>query len=150
MKSYSLIFLIFVLGLLSKNRLVYISSGVLLLFSVLNLMPKSSSSQKVFLDLGVILLVIGVMMPFTQNSISIQDLYKSLFAARGCISFVIGILSSVMAREGVELMKKSPEVMIGLLLGTIVGTAFFDGIPVGPLVAAGFAAFIINLFARIA
>jgi uncharacterized membrane protein (DUF441 family) len=55
-----------------------------------------------------------------------------------------------MAREGVELMKKSPEVMIGLLLGTIVGTAFFDGIPVGPLVAAGFAAFIINLFARIA
>jgi uncharacterized membrane protein (DUF441 family) len=42
-------------------------------------------------------------------------------------------------------MKSNPEVMIGLLLGTIIGTAFFGGIPVGPLVAAGLAAFVIKL-----
>jgi len=149
LKSYSLIFLIFVLGLLSKNRLIYISAGVLLAFSLLNLMPNSSSAQKVILDVGVILLVIGVMMPFSQGSILVHDLYKSLFATSGCVSFVIGILSSVMAKDGVELMKSSPEAMIGLLFGTIIGTAFFGGIPVGPLVAAGLAAFIINFFARI-
>lgn len=149
MKSYSLIFLIFVLGLLSKNRLIYISAGVLLAFSLLNLMPNSSSAQKVILDVGVILLVIGVMMPFSQGSILVHDLYKSLFATSGCVSFVIGILSSVMAKDGVELMKSSPEAMIGLLFGTIIGTAFLGGIPVGPLVAAGLAAFIINFFARI-
>lgn len=148
MKSYSLIFLIFVLGLLSKNRLIYISAGVLLTFSFLKLMPSSPSAQKIILDVGVILLVIGVMMPFSQGSIMIQDLYKSLFTSMGCISFIIGILSSVMAKDGVELMKNSPEVMIGLLFGTIIGTAFFGGIPVGPLVAAGLAAFIINLIGK--
>lgn len=148
MKSYSLIFLIFVLGLLSKNRLIYISAGVLLAFSLLKLMPNSPSAQKVILDVGVILLVIGVMIPFSQGSILADDLYKSLFATSGCVSFIIGILSSVMAKDGVELMKNSPEVMIGLLFGTIIGTAFFGGIPVGPLVAAGLAAFIINLFAK--
>lgn len=149
MKTYSLIFLIFVLGLLSKNRLIYISAGVLLVFSILNLMPTSSSAQKVILDVGVILLVIGVMIPFSQGHILTQDLYRSLFTSSGFISFIIGILSSVMAKSGVELMKNSPEVMIGLLFGTIVGTAFFGGIPVGPLVAAGLAAFIINLFTKI-
>ncbi|NLZ53915.1 MAG: DUF441 domain-containing protein [Thermoanaerobacteraceae bacterium] len=149
MKSYSLIFLIFVLGLLSKNRLIYISAGVLLAFSMLKLMPTSPSAQKVILDVGVILLVIGVMIPFSQGFIFVHDLYKSLFATSGCISFIIGILSSVMAKDGVELMKNSPEVMIGLLFGTIIGTAFFGGIPVGPLVAAGLAAFIINFFAKI-
>ena len=150
MKPYALIFLIFILGILIRNRLIYISAGVLLTFSLLNLMPKSTSAQKVILDVGVILLVIGVMMPFSQGSIMAQDLYKSLFAANGFIAFVVGAISSVMARDGVELMKNSPEAMIGLLFGTIVGTAFFGGIPVGPLVAAGFAAFIINLLSRLA
>ena len=148
MKSYALIFLIFVLGLVSNNRLIYISAGVLLTFSLLNLMPKSISSQKVIMDVGVILLVVGVMMPFSQGSILVKDLYKSFFATKGFISFVIGILSSVLARNGVELMSTSPEAMIGLLFGTVVGTAIFNGIPVGPLVAAGFAAFIINLLSK--
>jgi len=111
-------------------------------------MPKSISSQKVIMDVGVILLVVGVMMPFSQGSILVKDLYKSFFATKGFISFVIGILSSVLARNGVELMSTSPEAMIGLLFGTVVGTAIFNGIPVGPLVAAGFAAFIINLLSK--
>jgi uncharacterized membrane protein (DUF441 family) len=149
LKSYSLIFMIFVLGILSKNRLIYISAGVLLVFSLLDLMPNSPSSQKVILDVGVILLVIGVMMPFSQGKILALDLYKSLFTIRGCVAFFIGAMSSIMARDGVDLMKNKPEVMIGLLFGTIIGTAFFGGIPVGPLVAAGLAAFIIGLIERI-
>ena len=83
MKSYSLIFMIFILGVLSKNRLIYISAGVLLVFSLLNLMPNSPSSQKVILDVGVILLVIGVMMPFSQGKILASDVYKSIFTVRG-------------------------------------------------------------------
>jgi uncharacterized membrane protein (DUF441 family) len=145
LKSYSLIFMIFLLGILSKNRLIYISAGVLLGFSILNLMPDSPSSQKVILDIGVIMLVIGVMIPFSQASISVVELYKNLFTFNGLTAFFIGAFSSIMARDGVELMKSNPEVMIGLLLGTIIGTAFFGGIPVGPLVAAGLAAFVIKL-----
>jgi uncharacterized membrane protein (DUF441 family) len=137
------------LGIISKNRLIYISAGVLLVFSLLNLMPNSPSSQKVILDVGVILLVIGVMIPFSQGRILTLDLYKSLFTVRGCVAFFIGAVSSIMARDGVDLMKNNPQVMIGLLFGTIIGTAFFGGIPVGPLVAAGLAAFIIGLIERI-
>lgn len=148
-EDYTLIFMIFILGVLSKNRLIYISAGVLLVFSLLNLMPNSPSSQKVILDVGVILLVIGVMMPFSQGKILASDVYKSIFTVKGCVAFFIGTVSSVMARNGMYLMKNNPEVMIGLLLGTIIGTVFFRGIPVGPLVAAGLAAFLINLIERI-
>lgn len=148
MKSYSMIFLIFVLGIISQNRLIYISAGVLLLFSFLNLMPDSPSSQKVILDVGVILLIIAVMMPFSQSTFSMEKFYKSCFALSGFVAFLVGILSSVMAKTGVDLMKTHPEVMVGLLFGTIIGTAFFGGIPVGPLVAAGLAAFIINLLEK--
>ena len=149
MKSYSLIFMIFLFGILSKNRLIYISAGVILLLSLLNLMPRSLESQKIILDVGITLLVIGVMMPFSQGSILAPDLYKSLFTLKGCVAFLIGALSSIMAGDGVKLMKSNPEVTVGLLFGATIGTAFFGGIPVGPLVAAGLVAFIVNAISKI-
>lgn len=149
MKSYSLLFLILVLGILSRNRLIYISAGVLMIFSLLDILPESASSQNIILDVGVILLVMGVLMPLGTGTICVRDVYKSIFTLEGLVSFLVGIASAVMARGGIDLMKGFPGVMIGLLIGSIVGTAFFRGIPTGPLVAAGLAAFIINLIKKI-
>lgn len=143
-----MIFLVFILGILGKNRLIYISAGVLLVFSLLGLMPKSVTAQKVILDVGVIFLLIGVLIPFSFRHFNIQNLYSGLFSLIGLIAFIVGIASSVMARSGVNLMQEHPEVTISLLFGTIVGTTFFEGIPVGPLVAAGLAAYIIMFFNR--
>lgn len=144
MKSYALTFLIFLLGLFSKNKLIYISAGVLLLFSVLNLLPNSPWAQKVLMDTGIVLLVMGVLMPLGCGQWSCGDLYQSIFSLEGFIAFLVGIASAVMAKDGVFLMKKSPGVMIGLLFGSIISAAFFSGIPTGPLVAAGLAAFILK------
>jgi len=141
--------LIFILGILSKNRLIYISTGVLLLFSFLKLMPESSSAQNILQDLGVILLVMGVLMPLSTGKVTPRDLYGALFSLEGMISFLVGVASSVVATDGIELMRNYPAVMVGLLFGIIIGAAFFNGIPTGPLVAAGLAAFIISLLKRI-
>lgn len=149
MKSSGVLFLICILGILSKNRLIYISAGVLLLFSYLNLMPKSMSAQNIFHDLGVILLVMGVLMPLSTGKVTPRDLYRALFSLEGIISFLVGVVSSVMATDGVELMRNHPAVMVGLLFGSIIGAAFFNGIPTGPLVAAGLAAFVISLLKKI-
>jgi len=148
MKSSGLLVLIFVLGILSRNRLIYISAGVLLLFSFLKLMPQSISAQNIFQDLGVILLVMGVLMPLSSGKVTPRDLYRALFSLEGIISFLVGVASSVMASDGIELMRNYPAVMVGLLFGSIIGAAFFKGIPTGPLVAAGLAAFVISLLKR--
>ncbi|HHW02378.1 MAG TPA: DUF441 domain-containing protein [Thermoanaerobacterales bacterium] len=149
MRSYPLLFLILVLGFLSNNRLIYISAGVLMIFSLLGILPGSNASQNIILDTGVILLVIGVLLPLAAGNICARDVYRSIFTLEGLVSFLVGIASAVMARDGINLMKGFPGVMIGLLMGSIVGTAFFRGIPTGPLVAAGLAAFIINLIKKI-
>ena len=145
MKSSSLIFLILILGIWSKNRLIYVSAGVLIVFSYLNIFPNSPTAQNTILEVGVILLVIGVLMPFSQGAFSAGDLYKSVFTFEGAVSLGVGIASAVMAKGGIELMRLSPGSMIGLLFGSIIGTAFFGGIPTGPLVAAGLAAFVISV-----
>ena len=34
-------------------------------------------------------------------------------------------------------MQSQPNLIIGLLVGTVIGVTFFNGIPVGPLIAGG-------------
>ena len=38
---------------------------------------------------------------------------------------------------GIPLLKTSPEIVSSLVIGTIAGVFFCNGIPVGPLIAAG-------------
>ena len=39
--------------------------------------------------------------------------------------------------RGVKLMTNQPDVVAGLLIGTVAGVAALRGVPVGPLIAAG-------------
>ncbi|MGI6486435.1 MAG: DUF441 domain-containing protein [Thermoanaerobacterales bacterium] len=150
MRSSSLVlFLIFLLGVLGKNRLVYLSCGIIMLLDFLDLFPKSVSSQNLMMDTGIVLLVIGVLLPLATGSISTKNLYESIFTFEGIVSFAVGVSCAVMAKNGVAIMKSYPGMTVGLLLGTIVGTSFFNGIPVGPLVAAGFAAAIVSVIKKI-
>jgi uncharacterized membrane protein (DUF441 family) len=54
-----------------------------------------------------------------------------------------------MCSLGLALLEARPEVMVGLVLGTIVGVAVLGGIPVGPLAAAGLAAVLLDLWQRV-
>lgn len=145
MSSFSLIFLILVLGILSKNRLIYISAGSLLVFMLLGFLPTTKNAQNILLDTGVCLLVMGVLMSLCSSSVSTSDIYQIIFNQEGFIAFIVGIASAIMAKKGVFLMKKSPSVVVGLLFGSIVSAAFLNGIPTGPLVAAGLVAIVLSL-----
>lgn len=150
MKPFSLIFLIFVLGILSKNRLIYISAGVLVVFTLLDFLPITKNAQKILMDTGICLLVMGVLMSLCCGSISTGDIYEIIFSLDGFVAFLVGIASAIMAKEGVFLMQKSPSVVVGLLFGSIISAAFFNGIPTGPLVAAGLVAFLLSLIKKVA
>lgn len=150
MKPFSLIFLIFALGIVSKNKLIYISAGVLVIFSLLGFLPITNNAQKILMDTGVCLLVMGVLMSLCSGSISTSDIYQIILSLDGFVAFLVGIASAIMAKKGVFLMQKSSSVVVGLLFGSIISAAFFNGIPTGPLVAAGLVAFLLNLIKKVA
>lgn len=87
-------------------------------------------------------------MSLYSNSVSASNIYQILFSPEGFIAFLVGIASAIMAKNGVFLMKKSPSVIVGLLFGSIISAAFFNGIPTGPLVAAGLVALILSLLEK--
>jgi uncharacterized membrane protein (DUF441 family) len=41
-------------------------------------------------------------------------------------------------------MSGQPIIVTGLLIGTVIGVAFFKGVPVGPLIAAGLLSLLIG------
>lgn len=47
--------------------------------------------------------------------------------------------------RGVELMQLKPEIIVGLMVGTILGVLVFRGMPVGPLAASGVTAMLYYL-----
>lgn len=49
----------------------------------------------------------------------------------------IGLLVAWLGGRGVKLMSSQPDVVAGLLIGTVAGVALLRGVPVGPLIAAG-------------
>jgi uncharacterized membrane protein (DUF441 family) len=58
------------------------------------------------------------------------------------VAVLVGIFVAWLGGRGVSYMSVQPSVIGGLLMGTVIGVAFFRGVPVGPLIAAG----IVSLF----
>lgn len=139
------LFLIFVLGLMGKNRLVACAAGLILSLSASGLIIVSSDWQNIFLDLGILFLIIGILIPFASGEVSVSLIYKIIFSFEGIVAIGVGICSAILGRKGVDLLAENPEIMIGLVFGSILGSSFFKGIPTGPLVAAGIAALFISI-----
>ena len=57
-----------------------------------------------------------------------------------------GCLATYMNGDGLRMLQYQPEIMVGLVIGSILGIVLFKGIPVGPLMAAGLTAVFLKIF----
>src|SRR5690606_19321421 len=99
-------------------------------------------------DIGVIFLMLGLLLPFATEKLGFSATLRSLLSPVGLIAVAVGSVAAYLAAEGVAMLQSHPEVLVGLLVGSVVGVYFLGGIPAGPLVAAGLAAFIYHLVKR--
>jgi uncharacterized membrane protein (DUF441 family) len=98
------------------------------------------------LDAGLTLLIIAVLVPFATGKAKPEDILRAFTTIPGILAIIGGALQAYISGQGVELLKAQPEVIVGLLVGTIIGVCFMKGIPVGPLAAAGLTAIALRLF----
>jgi uncharacterized membrane protein (DUF441 family) len=134
--------IIALLGIVSKNSTVWIASIVLLGLSLLSY--KFSSSQWMLqwfeqkgIRWGVIVLTIGVLSSIALGKMGWVDIWNTSKSYVGWLSIGVGIFVAYLGGKGVNILITKPDIMTGLLIGTIIGVALFRGVPVGPLIAAG-------------
>ncbi|MFD3261029.1 DUF441 domain-containing protein [Paenibacillus lentus] len=130
------------LGIFSSNLPITIAMIFLLLIRVLQLQMAFPWLEKYGLTLGIIILTIGVMTPVASGKIPLSVLWSSFFHWKSLMAIAVGMLVAWLGGRGATLMGNQPTIVAGLLIGTVLGVAFFRGVPVGPLIAAG----ILSLF----
>lgn len=136
------------IGLLAHNRLVAAAATLLLVVRLTGLTEALRFLADRSLELGLVLLTVAVLAPLAVERTSLADLGRLLTTLPGWLALVGGAVATCVNGQGVDLLKDRPEVVGGLLLGTVVGVVFLKGIPVGPLTAAGVTALLLRLLGR--
>lgn len=131
------------------NNAVTLSILVLLAIKVTPLAQFFPYVEKQGITLGIIILTVAVMAPLASGmaplasgSLPAAALIKSFASWKSIVAILVGIFVAWLGGRGVSFMSVQPSVIGGLLIGTVIGVAFFRGVPVGPLIAAG----IVSLF----
>ncbi|MGI9951664.1 DUF441 domain-containing protein [Moorellaceae bacterium AZ2] len=145
--STLLLLLIMVLGIIGRSNIIAAASAILLLLQFTNFQRFFPVLERRALEVGLICLVISVLIPFSSGRVSAAEILKSFISSNGIIAVLSGVIATHMNYQGLELLQRYPQMMIGMVLGSIIGVAFFGGIPVGPLMAGGIAALLVQLVA---
>ena len=132
------------LGLISHNTTVAVAILVLIIVRVTPLNGFFPWIEKQGLTVGIIILTIGVMAPIASGTLPASTLLHSFVNWKSLIAIAVGIFGSWLGGRGVQLMGTQPQMVAGLLVGTVLGVALFRGVPVGPLIAAGLVSLLIG------
>jgi len=132
-------------GLIGGNQLVAVAAAVLLLICATAPAPLLSWIGQYSVQAGILLMTLGLLSPFAAGKIGLGQVVSTLLAPSGFVAVLIGAVASYLGFGGLNLMMVRPEVMVGLVVGSILGVSLLGGIPTGPLVAAGLTALLYRL-----
>lgn len=140
-----LLIVLIALGVISHNNAITIAACVLLIMQQTALANYLPWVVKNGLNIGIIILTIGVLSPLVSGKIQLPELGDLLTNWKLIAAIVVGVFVAWLGGKGITLMTVQPALVTGLLIGTVIGVAFFKGVPVGPLIAAGILALVLNI-----
>ncbi len=134
-----------VLGVIVKNDSLIIAGFLLLLLRLFRLDSLLYTVDNYAVRVGIILIMVGVLSPLATGKLQLAGLKEALVNPLAIVALVMGVAVTQFTREGLNLMEINPQITINLVLGVVLGVAFFKGVPSGPLIASGITAVIYKL-----
>lgn len=135
-----------VLGLVGHNYSVAIASGVLFVLRFIGANQVLTYLQTYGLDAGIILLTAAVLTPVATGKIGALQMKEAFLSPLGLVAIGVGIVVAIFAGRGVVFIKNDPLTISAIVVGTLIGVTFFRGVAVGPLIAAGLTAIILEMY----
>ncbi|HHY15215.1 MAG TPA: DUF441 domain-containing protein [Firmicutes bacterium] len=148
MESVLPLLLIFIIALFTKNNLLAAAAAIVFFLKLMRLNRFFSLIQLRGLEAGLLLLTVALLIPFSTGQITLKGLFSSVFSPLGLLSVAGGLLGAYLNSQGLDFVAVEPTIIPGVLIGVIVSVSFFDGVAVGPIMAAGIAALLAKVFLR--
>jgi len=128
------------IGIMAKSNLIATAACLLLILKFTNLKMMFPLLERRGLELGLLFLILSILVPLANGRVSERDIIYNMTSLPGLLAIAGGALATYLNTIGIRLMKIDPEIVFGLVIGSIFGIVFLHGVPVGPLMAAGIAA----------
>lgn len=129
--------IILILGVLANNTSVGIAAATLLLLKLLGLSNWFDAIESKGLSIGITILTIAILTPVASGRITLLNMVESFKNPVGLVAVAAGVFAAWAGGRGIPFMNNSPEIITSIIIGTIAGVCFLDGVPVGPLIAGG-------------
>lgn len=135
-----------IIGLIGRSHIITTAACILLVIKLISLDRYLPTIERRGLELGLLFLTMGVLVPFASERITLKDITSMFTTWPGILALIGGAIATYMNGKGLDLLKIDPQLIVGLVIGSIFGIIFLKGIPVGPLMAAGITAFLLKMF----
>ncbi|MFD0711040.1 DUF441 domain-containing protein [Paenibacillus sp. GCM10027626] len=139
-----------IIGLIGRSPIISTAACILLVIKLVALDRYLPAIERRGLELGLLFLTFSVLVPFASGRIETKHIVQALTSWPGILALAGGAIATYVNGKGLEMLKFDPQLIVGLVVGSIIGIVFFRGIPVGPLMAAGLTAILFKIFSFIA
>lgn len=134
-----------IIGLIGRSPIITTAACILLVVKLIHLERFLPTIERRGLEVGLLFLTMGVLVPFASERITYKDILSVFTSWPGIIALTGGAIATYMNGKGLDLLKVDPQLIVGLVIGSIFGIIFLRGIPVGPLMAAGITALLLKI-----
>jgi uncharacterized membrane protein (DUF441 family) len=138
--------LILAVGAFGRNYVVAVGAIAALILAAWPLPQLLEFLANNGIKVGIFMLMIAVLAELAVGRVPLHNLARELWSIPSLLAILGGILASWMSGRGIELLQRQPQVAIGLVIGSVLGASFFNGVPIGPLFAAGVTAVAMGLW----
>ena len=149
MNDAFLLYIIIISGLLARSRVIVLAAFSLLLIRELELKPLAEFVSKKGIDLCLVCLLMAILAQIFLVPVDRKGLLKMIGSWKSIVAVIAGILATQFNGMGLKLLEDSPQLVAGIIVGSLLGIILFRGIPVGPLMAAGIAALLVEFVERL-
>lgn len=135
-----------IIGLLGRSHIIATAASLLLILKLTSLERYFPTVERRGLEIGLLFLMMSVLVPFATERVTWKDITTLFTSWYGILALAGGAIATYMNGKGLDLLKLEPEIIIGLVIGSIFGIIFLKGVPVGPLMAAGITVVLLKFF----
>ncbi|PZD93426.1 DUF441 domain-containing protein [Paenibacillus sambharensis] len=145
MSGEVILVVLIIIGLIGRSPIIATAACFLLIVKLISLDRFLPAIERRGLEIGLLCLTFSVLVPFASGRIQVKEIMGALTSWPGWIALIGGAIATYVNGKGLEMLKFDPQLIVGLVIGSILGIVFFRGIPVGPLMAAGITAILYKL-----
>lgn len=145
--SNLIILAILAVAVIGNNKAVALAAALVLVISLIGLQAVIFPFLEARgIEIGIVVLTAALLVPLASGRIDGPEVMATMTNIRTLLAIVIGVLVAFLGGKGVDLMTMEPQLVTGVVFGTVIGVAFFKGVPVGPLICSGILYYLFKLF----